>query len=119
MELTRVIIKNFRSIKHADIVLGHTTVFIGPNNVGKTAILDAIRLALTRRWGQRGTGFIETDIHLPPGITDPKQADPITIQIEFQERTPNEWSDELQNALDDIIQIDPVTGRSIIILNVT
>lgn len=73
MEITRVIIKNFRSIKDADIFLGHTTVLIGPNNVGKTAILDAIRIALTRRWGQRGTGFVESDIHLPSGITDPKQ----------------------------------------------
>lgn len=119
MEITRVIIRNFRSIKQADIILGNTTVFIGPNNVGKTAILDAIRIALTRRWGQRGTGFTETDIHLPPGVTDPRQADPITIQIEFQERAVKEWTDDLQNTLDYIIQIDPVTGRSIIILNVT
>lgn len=119
MEITRVLIRNFRCIKEADVVLGHTTVFIGPNNVGKTAILDAVRIALTRRWGQRGTGFTESDIHLPPGTTDPKLAQPINIQIELQERQPNEWSDELQAALDDITQIDPVTGRSTIILNVT
>ena len=119
MEITRVLINNFRSIKHADITLGHTTIFIGPNNVGKTAILDAIRIALTRRWGQKGTGFTESDIHLPHGITDPRHAQPINIQLEFQERTLNEWSDEVQAALDDIIQIDPVTGRSIIIMNVT
>jgi putative ATP-dependent endonuclease of OLD family len=119
VEITRVLIKNFRCIKDAEIVLGHSTVFIGPNNVGKTAILDAIRIALTRRWGQRGTGFTENDIHLPPGTTDPKLAQPINIQIELQERQPDEWSDELQATLDDIIQIDPITGRSIIILNVT
>ncbi|MBN9658778.1 MAG: AAA family ATPase [Acidobacteria bacterium] len=119
MEITRVIIENFRSIKQADIVLGHTTVFIGPNNVGKTAILDAVRIALSRRWGRSGTGFLETDIYLPGGITDPKQADPITIHIEFQERTLNEWTADLQNALDDVIQIEPVSGRSFIILKVT
>ncbi|MDR3485703.1 MAG: AAA family ATPase [Bradyrhizobium sp.] len=119
MEITRVIIKNFRSIKNADILLGHTTVLIGPNNVGKTAILDAIRIALTRRWGQRGTGFVESDIHLPSGITDPKLAEAINVQIELQERAINEWSNELQASLDDVIQIDAVTGRSIIILNVT
>ena len=67
MEITRVLIKNFRSIKEAEITLGHCTVLIGPNNVGKTAILDAIRIALTRRWGSRGTGFTEGDIHLPAG----------------------------------------------------
>ena len=119
MEITRVLIKNFRSIQQVDVTLGSTTVFIGPNNVGKTAILDAIRLALTRRWGQRGTGFNESDIRLPTGITDPAKAPPVNIQIEFQERVPDEWGDELQNALDDIIQIDPLTGRGIIILNVT
>jgi putative ATP-dependent endonuclease of the OLD family len=119
LEITRVLIKNFRSIQQVDVALGPTTVFIGPNNVGKTAILDAIRIALTRRWGQRGTGFTEGDIHLPPGTTDPAQAPPINVQIEFQERNLKEWGDELQNALDDIIQIDPITGRSIIILNVT
>ncbi len=31
--------------------LGDTTVLIGQNNAGKTAILDAVRIALTRRVG--------------------------------------------------------------------
>lgn len=114
-----MLIKNFRSVKETEVVLGHCTIFIGPNNVGKTAILDAIRIALTRRWGSRGTGFTESDIHLPPGVTDPKVAPPINIQIELEERKPNEWSADLQAALTDIVQIDPVTGRSIIILSVT
>ena len=58
MEITRVLIKNFRSIKDVDVVLTPTTVFIGPNNIGKTAILDAIRIALCKHhmnpsWHQR------------------------------------------------------------------
>jgi len=119
MEITRVLIKNFRSIKDADIVFNTTTVLIGPNNIGKTAVLDAIRIALSRRWGQRGTGFTEHDVHLPPGVTDPKAAPPIAIQIELQERTPGEWPQELQTALDDIIQLNPATGCNIIILSIT
>lgn len=59
MRITRLRIENFRSIRNLDIELGDTSVFIGPNNVGKTAILDAVRLVLTRRWGQRGSGFTE------------------------------------------------------------
>ena len=62
MEITRVLIKNFRSIKDVDIVFHPTTVLIGPNNIGKTAILDAVRIARSRRWGQRGTGFTEHDV---------------------------------------------------------
>jgi putative ATP-dependent endonuclease of OLD family len=119
VEITRVLIKNFRSIKETEVSLGHCTVLIGPNNVGKTAILDAIRVALTRRWGSRGTGFNESDIHLPAGVTDPKLAPPINIQIELEESSPGEWSADLQAALTDIVQLDPVTGRSIIILSVT
>ena len=49
MRLSRVEIRNFRSIRHVVVDLGQTTVLVGPNNAGKTAILDAIRIALTRR----------------------------------------------------------------------
>lgn len=119
MEITKVLIKNFRSIKETEVILGHCTVLIGPNNVGKTAILDAIRIALTRRWGSRGTGFKESDIHLPAGTTDPKTAPPINIQIELEEQQTGEWGDDLMAALTDIAQLDPVTGRNIIILSVT
>ncbi|HXS94031.1 MAG TPA: AAA family ATPase [Candidatus Limnocylindrales bacterium] len=119
MDITRVIIRNFRCIKEAEIIVDPTTVFIGPNNVGKTAILDAIRLALTRRWGQRGTGFTERDVYLPPGITDPKLAPPITIDVIFQEHKPGDWPNAVQTALDDIVQLDPSSGCSTILLHVT
>ena len=46
------------------IDLSDTTVLVGPNNAGKTAILDALRIALTHRWSQCSTGFSEYDIHL-------------------------------------------------------
>ena len=62
MQISKVRIRNFRSVKSLEMDLGPTTVLIGPNNTGKTAILDAVRNVLTRRWGQRGTGFTENDI---------------------------------------------------------
>ena len=71
MKITRLHIENFRSIKSIDLELGDTTVFIGQNNAGKTAILDAVRISLMRRWGQRGTGFTEYDIHLATDTDDP------------------------------------------------
>ena len=71
MRISTLRIENFRSIKSLDLKLGETTVFIGPNNAGKTAILDAVRIALTRRWGQRGTGFTEYDVHLATENDDP------------------------------------------------
>jgi putative ATP-dependent endonuclease of OLD family len=119
LQIKRVTIANFRSIRHAQIELGATTVLIGPNNAGKTAILEAIRIALTRRWGQRGTGFTEYDVHLCAGRLDPKVGDPVTIEIELQESGPNDWAEEVHETLADIIQLHPVTGQATIIMRVS
>lgn len=117
MRITSLRIENFRSIKALNVQLGDTTVFIGPNNSGKTAILDAVRIALTRRWGQRGTGFTEYDIHLATQNDDPKTSSPVSIELRTEEGTANEWPDPLQQALDQIVQTDPITGKSSITLH--
>ncbi|WP_169054343.1 AAA family ATPase [Nitratireductor sp. XY-223] len=116
MRVTELRIQNFRSIKNLNLELGKTTVFIGPNNSGKTAILDAVRIALTRKWGQRGTGFTEYDIHLATESDDPKVSPGVSIEIRTEEEQPGEWPDELQQDLDDISQLDAVTGKSFITL---
>lgn len=116
MRITRLKIENFRSIRAVDLELGDTTVLIGPNNAGKTAILDAVRIALTRRWGQRGTGFTEYDVHLANESDDPKESSGVSIEIRAEERVAGEWPEALQQDLDDIAQTDPITGRSFIIL---
>lgn len=119
MKITRLKVENFRSIKALDMPLSSTTVLIGQNNAGKTAILEALRIALTRRWGQRGTGFTEYDIHLESDGSDPKLAPPIKIEIELSEQTAGEWDQELHDELADIVQIDPTSGAATIILRVT
>jgi putative ATP-dependent endonuclease of OLD family len=119
MQIKRITISNFRSIRHAEIELDSNTVLIGPNNAGKTAILEAIRIALTRRWGQRGTGFTEYDVHLSATRTDPKVGDPVVIEIEMQESAPDEWPEELHETLVDIIQPNPHSGQASIIMRVS
>jgi putative ATP-dependent endonuclease of OLD family len=119
MRITSLRIENFRSIKSLNIELGETTVFIGPNNAGKTAILDAIRIALTRRWGQRGTGFTEYDVHLARENDDPKASPGIGIELRAEEAAPNEWPDEIIQAVDEIVQTDPTTGKNSITLRVS
>src|SRR5919106_6234813 len=91
MRITRLYVISFRSIKNIDMELGDTTVFIGPNNGGKTAILDAVRIALTRRWGQRGTGFTEYDVHLADERDDPKASQGIAIELRAEEKAAGEW----------------------------
>jgi putative ATP-dependent endonuclease of OLD family len=118
MRIARLHIENFRSIKSLDVELGETTVFIGPNNAGKTAILDAVRISLTRRWGQRGTGFTEYDIHLAKDTDDPKASPGVAIELRAEEAQAGEWPQEVQHAIDEISQTDPVTGKTSVTLNV-
>ena len=114
MRVSRIEIRNFRSIRHLVVDLGETTVFVGPNNAGKTAVLDALRIALTRRWGQRGTGFTEYDVHLAGDDDDPKASYGVSIEIHVQESAPEEWPDGVAEDLEQIVQLDPRTGlRSI------
>lgn len=43
LRLTRLRVKNFRSIRELDIPLGPLTVLVGPNGSGKSNVLDALR----------------------------------------------------------------------------
>lgn len=119
MQIKSLRIRNFRSIKDVELTLGDTTVLIGPNNSGKTAILEAIRIALTRRWGQRGTGFTEYDVHLCESRQDPKVGEPVQIEIEIEEAAAGDWDGDIQDTLSDIVQSDPISGRSSIMMRVT
>ena len=116
MRVSRIEIHNFRSICHLGVDLGETTVFVGPNNAGKTAILDALRIALTRRWGQRGTGFTEYDVHVSGDDDDPKASPGVSIEIHARESEPGEWPDGITDDLAQIVQLDLHTGRRSIVL---
>lgn len=119
MRISRVNIKNFRSIKDLTIDLGSTTVFIGQNNAGKTAIIDAVRIVLTRRWGQRGTGFTENDVHRPDPDCDPRTQPPVTITLTMEEQARGEWDGDMVAALEEILAIHPDGERNILSLRVT
>jgi putative ATP-dependent endonuclease of OLD family len=118
MQITKVKIQNFRSIRNLELDLNTTTVLIGPNNAGKTAILDAIRIVLTRRWGQRGTGFTEHDVHRPTETGDPKTLPPVTIEIVIEEPSQGAWDQDMVAALEDILALS-ADGRNVLSLRVT
>ena len=48
MQIAQLWIQNFRGIREARIAFGSHTVFIGPNNCGKTTIIEALALLLGR-----------------------------------------------------------------------
>ena len=116
MHITRIEIENFRSIRHVAIDLGDTTVFVGPNNAGKTAILEALRIALTRRWGQHGTGFSEYDIHMADEAADPKTSPGVSIEVKSEERMIGDWPDDLVEDFGQIVQTDLATERRFVSL---
>lgn len=116
MEICHVSIRNFRCIRSLDVRLGSTSVIIGENNAGKTALLDAIKLALGRRWGRSGqTGFSEYDFPM----SAQNQHDDIFIELLFAERSLAEWPQDLLDELLDIIRLDPINGLNSICLRVT
>ena len=118
MRITRLYIENFRSIRKLDIALGETTVFIGPNNVGKSAILEALRTVLTRQWNQGRGGFTEYDVHVRSDDDDPKESPGIVIEIVAEEVEAGEWTEAVGQELDRVMNSDPVSGKDSISLRV-
>ena len=76
MQLRRLEIENFRGITFLDLKLGATTVFIGENNTGKTAVLDALRFGVRDVRTRRGCAFDEYDFHLSTSNAEPSTAPP-------------------------------------------
>lgn len=107
MKIKEIQIENFRSIRSLSMFLGDTTVLIGPNNSGKTAVLEALRIALSRRWGVQGTGFTEDDVHRDDDATDAQTAPPVKIRIVLEETKEEPWPSELKAELDDFISLMP------------
>ena len=48
MHIVRLIISGFRGVRSADITLGRHAVLVGPNNSGKTTIIEALALLFGR-----------------------------------------------------------------------
>ena len=118
MRITRIHIENFRSIRNLEMDLGDATVLIGQNNAGKTAILEAIRIVLTRRWGQRGIGFTENDVHRSHPDGDPRTLPPIKIILVMEESEIEEWDQGMVDLLDEIIAFHH-DNRNILTVQVT
>lgn len=106
MKLIEVKIENFRGIRSLHITLDGLTVLIGENNTGKSTVLEAIRLVLTRGFGtRRFSQFAEYDFHLKDATATPQTAEPISIILHFAEEQENEWPDPLIQQIDDVVQL--------------
>ncbi|MCH5372643.1 MAG: DUF2813 domain-containing protein, partial [Planctomycetes bacterium] len=92
MLLRRIQIENFRGIARGEVNFGFTTILIGENGVGKSAILDALALCLDAGVGG-GFAFGPHDVRR----TQTAKSLPIRIVLTFVkapelERRPPVWS---------------------------
>jgi energy-coupling factor transporter ATP-binding protein EcfA2 len=77
MKISRVTVKNWRSIKHIDFYPSDMTVLIGPNNAGKTNILSALNLLIGDRWPMPGN-LADADFY------QGDRTRPINIRLDFK-----------------------------------
>jgi len=108
VKIREITVKNFRNLVDVTIPIGDTTVLVGENNSGKTALLDALKIGLSRSMTGRGTPFDEYDYHMVKASDSPQTSEGIVIELWFREDGSDEWPDSLVQSLTDIIQTDPV-----------
>ena len=113
MLLTQLEIRNFRGIEELKLPLDDLCVLIGENNSGKSTVLDALRICLTRSLMRRARVFEEYDYHLPDPASEPSKTEPIEITLTFAEKREDEWPDAISQILAAAEQVDDRGLRSV------
>ena len=81
MQLSRIVIKNFRSLKSLDVpVAERTTCVVGENNTGKSNLIRALRLCLDVTLSSAYRALVKDDIHCD---VDQRQPFQVLIGVEF------------------------------------
>jgi putative ATP-dependent endonuclease of OLD family len=90
MHLATIHVKNFRNLRDFTLKLRPgLTVILGENNIGKTNLLDAVRLALTTTYGG-------DSIRLSPeDLTRPGATNTIEVSLWFEQLTDDEQAEFL------------------------
>lgn len=99
MYLAKLSIANFRRLKSATFEFRPgLNVIVGPNNIGKTAVVDALR-ALLAGADDPYPRFTMDDLHLPKGG---KAAGEIRFQYVFRDLSPDDEADFLHGLKPDV-----------------
>ncbi|MCL4326581.1 MAG: AAA family ATPase [Candidatus Thermoplasmatota archaeon] len=110
MKLREIKLKNFRNLVDISIPIDDTTILVGENNSGKTALIDALKIALPYYISNRKSPFDEYDYHMSMHGDRPQTSKGIVIELWFREDAPNEWPDALIQDLNEIVQTDATQG---------
>jgi len=104
MKLSKLLINNFRGIKHLEIEFERdVTVLIGENNSGKTTILEAIRFGLDTIKSNKICNFSEHDFHRSTLLFDVRKSEPIVFTLYFLESEDHPWDEGVVQSLDEVI----------------
>ncbi|WP_426030917.1 ATP-dependent nuclease [Caulobacter sp. DWP3-1-3b2] len=81
MRISRVVVKNYRSLKWADVqIVESATMVIGENNTGKSNFFNAIRLCLDSQLSSSFRSLQKDDIHCHVDQAQPFQ---VLVGVEF------------------------------------
>jgi putative ATP-dependent endonuclease of OLD family len=83
MRISRLIVQNFRSLEDITLELPQVCAFVGPNNVGKSNILEAIRRVLGTSWVSVSS-FTAEDVFMHEADRDLTISCTIAPPIQFQ-----------------------------------
>ena len=87
MYLSSLRIENYRGIRNASLTFDHTTVLIGENDSGRTAIFEALTLVLGARAPNLRESIRAHHFHRPGGAP----AAPIRVIVHLAETAAREW----------------------------
>ena len=111
MLLTHIDIRNFRCFRDFTLFPRRgINLVLGENNSGKTAILEALDMAM----GRGLPNFELEDIHLSSPDEDPRKAPPIQIDLRFEPEPGQSFSVAFATDFVDEIDLDPVTGAAFV-----
>ncbi len=104
MRLSKITIDNFRGIKHMEVELDRDmTVLVGENNVGKTSVLEALRLCLDVVKSDKTCNFSEYDFYRDDTRTGLETCEPVSITLSFLESEEHLWHEHVTQALNEVI----------------
>lgn len=107
MRVVRLIIERFRSIRAATLTFTGHTLLVGPNNIGKSTVCEALDLVLGPDRLSRTPAINEYDFYNAEYIDE--NQDPIPLRIEV---VLSDLSEEIQNACGGHIEFwHPAEGR--------
>ena len=108
MRISRIQIQNFRNFKAVDVCLGHSTVIVGENKIGKTNLLHAIRLVLDPSLPDSARQLRDEDFW--DGLPRPVAREhKVTVSIDLAEFEADE--DQVALLCEHLVEPEPMIAR--------